>query len=162
MNIFEINSALSAFELQVDEETGELLNADELDALKMARDEKIEGLAMLVKELNAEADEIKNERDVLDARMKRKQRKAEGLKKYLQSALAGAKFETARCEIGYRKSQQVILTGEFDDWAKDNAPDLLNVSTVYKPDKLAIKEAIKGGRQIEGATLIDNVSMQIK
>lgn len=162
MNIFEINSALSAFELQVDEETGELLNADELDALKIARDEKIEGLALWVKELNAEADAIKNERDALDERMKQKQRKAAGLKKYLQSALSGAKFETARCKIGYRKSQQVILTGEFDDWAKDNAPDLLSVSTVYKPDKSAIKEAIKGGRQIEGATLIDNVSMQIK
>ncbi len=162
MNIFEINSAISAFELQVDEETGELLNADELDALKIARDEKIEGLALWVKELNAEADAIKNERDVLDERMKKKQRKAAGLKKYLQSALSGAKFETARCKIGYRKSQQVILTGEFYDWAEDNAPDLLSVSTVYKPDKSAIKEAIKGGRQIEGATLIDNVSMQIK
>lgn len=162
MNIFKINSALSAFELQVDEETGELLNADELDALKIARDEKIEGLALWVKELNAEADAIKNERDALDERMKQKQRKAAGLKKYLQSALSGAKFETARCKICYRKSQQVILTGEFDDWAKDNAPDLLSVSTVYKPDKSAIKEAIKGGRQIEGATLIDNVSMQIK
>lgn len=162
MNIFEINYALSAFELKVDEETGELLNADELDALKITRGEKIEGLALLVKELNAEADAIKKERDALDERMKQKQRKAEGLKKYLQSALAGEKFETALCKIGYRKSQQVILTGKFDEWAKDNAPDLLNVSTVYKPDKSAIKEAIKGGRQIEGATLIDNVSMQIK
>lgn len=162
MNIFEINSALSAFELQVDEETGELLNADELDALQIARDEKIEGLALWVKELNAEADAIKNERNALDERMKQKQRKAEGLKKYLQSSLAGEKFETARCKIGYRKSQQVILAGEFDAWAKNNAPDLLSVSVVCKPDKSAIKEAIKSGRQIEGATLIDNVSMQIK
>ena len=162
MNLYEINSALAAFELQVDEETGELLNADELDALQIARDEKIEGLALWVKELNAEADAIKNERDALDERMKQKQRKADSLKKYLQSALAGAKFETARCKIGYRKSQQVILAGEFDEWAKENAPDLINVSTVYKPDKMAIKEAIKGGRHIEGATLIDNVSMQIK
>lgn len=162
MNLFEVNSAIANFELQVDEETGELLNADELDALQIAREDKIEGLALLIKSLNAEADAIKNERDNLDERMKQKQRKADSLKKYLQSALAGERFETARCKIGYRKSQQVILAGEFDDWAINNAPDLLSVTTVYKPDKVAIKEAIKGGRHIEGATLIDNVSMQIK
>ena len=162
MNLYEINSALAAFELQVDEETGELLNADELDALQIARDEKIEGLALLVKELNAEADAIKNERDKLDERMKQKQRKADGLKKYLQSALAGAKFETARCKISYRKSQQVILAGEFDEWAKENAPELLTVKTTYTPSKTAIKEAMLNGKTVKYATLVENKNLIIK
>ena len=162
MNLFEINSALANFELQVDEETGELLNADELDALQIAREEKIEGLALWVKELNAEAEAIKAERDNLDERMKQKQRKADSLKRYLQSALAGEKFESPKVKVSYRKSQQIVLAGEFDEWAKENAPELLTVKTTYTPSKTAIKEALLDGKKVQYATLIENSNIQIK
>lgn len=161
MTLYEIDKQISEFPFDVDD-NGEILNIEDFEALQMARDAKIEGVALYIKELIAERDAIKAERDNLNERMKSKERKADSLKRYLAQSLAGEKFESPKVKVSYRKSQQVVLAGEFDDWAKDNAPDLLSVSTVYKPDKAAIKEAIKSGRHIEGAALIDNVSMQIK
>ena len=46
MNLFELNQALMDFELEIDEETGEILNADALDSLELERDTKIENIAL--------------------------------------------------------------------------------------------------------------------
>lgn len=45
----------------IDTETGEILDFDSLDALNMERDAKIEGVALYVKQLQAEAEAIKAE-----------------------------------------------------------------------------------------------------
>lgn len=162
MNLFEINSAIANFDFQVDELTGELTNADELDALQMARDEKIENIALYIKELEAEQSAIKEEINSLKARQVSKENKAYSLRQYLKEALDGKKFETARCAISYKKSHQVVLTEEFDEWAKKNAPDLLVSTTTVKPDKAAIKAAIKDGRKLQGAALVENNNIQVK
>lgn len=62
MTLFEINKAILDFQFEVDEETGELLNAQALDDLQMARDEKIEGVGLWIKNLNAEAAAVKAEK----------------------------------------------------------------------------------------------------
>ena len=53
MTLFEINKAILDFEFEVDEETGELLYAQDLDELQMARDEKFEKVGLWIKNLNA-------------------------------------------------------------------------------------------------------------
>lgn len=162
MNLFEINSAIANFDFQVDELTGELTNADELDALQMARDEKIENIALYIKELDAEQAAIKEEINSLKARQTSKENKAYSLRQYLKDALNGQKFETARCAISYHKSKQVVLAEEFEEWAAKNAPDLLTSTTTVKPDKTAIKAAIKEGRKLQGATLVENQNLLVK
>ena len=161
-SLYEINSRIAEFEPEVDELTGELLNGDLLDRLNMEREDKIENIALYIKNLQAEAQAIKAERDNLDERMKAKERKADSLKKYLAYALNGEKFESAKCKVSYRKSQQVVLAGEFDDWAKDNAPELLTVKTTYTPSKTAIKEALLDGKKVQYATLIENNNLILK
>ena len=47
--LYEINEKLLNFEFEIDEETGEILNAGELDNLELARDEKIENLCLYIK-----------------------------------------------------------------------------------------------------------------
>lgn len=162
MTLYEIDSAIANFDFQIDEFTGELLNSEELDSLQMARDEKIENIAIYIKELGAECDAIDGEIATLKARLAAKANKRDGLKSYLKSALQGQKFETARCRISYKKSSQVILSDDFDEWAAKNAPELLTTTTTVKPDKAAIKEALKDGKKIEGATLISIDNIQIK
>ncbi len=162
MNLYEINRDIENFAFDIDEETGEVLNADELDALQMERDTKIENIALYIKNLTALAADIKAEKDNLDERMKAVERKADGLKRYLASALNGEKFETARCKVSYRKSKQVVLAGEFDDWAKENAPELMTVKTTYTPSKTAIKEAMLDGKEVKYATLIENTNLILK
>lgn len=161
-SLYEINNAIANFEPEIDEETGELLNSDLLDRLNMAREDKIESICLYVKNLNAEAAAIKAERDNLDERMKSKERKADSLKRYLAQALAGEKFESPKVKVSYRKSQQIVLAGEFDEWAQENAPELLTVKTTYTPSKTAIKEALLDGKTVKYATLIENKNIQIK
>lgn len=162
MTLYEIDKKISEFPFDVDENSGEILNIEDFEALQMAREEKVENVALYIKELLAEKDAIKTERDNLDERMKSKERKADSLKRYLAQALAGEKFESPKVKVSYRKSQQIVLAGEFDEWAQKNAPELLTVKTTYTPSKTAIKEALLGGKTVKYATLIENKNIQIK
>ena len=162
MTLYEIDSAIANFEFEIDEVTGELLNADALDMLQMEREQKLENVALFIKELDAECEAIGNEVKSLTERLTAKQNKRDGLKRYLKDALGGAKFETPRCKVSYRKSQQVVLSGDFEEWAAEHAPELLTTTTTVKPDKAAIKAAIKDGKIICGATIVENNNIQVK
>ena len=157
MNLYELNKAIADFDLEIDEETGEVLNADELDQITMARDEKIENIALWVKDLLAEADAIKAEEQALAKRRKQAENKADWLKRYVAQALEGEKFKTPRVAISYRTSEAVEILDE------DLIPEeFLMIKTEYKPDKKAIKDELKVGGEVEGAVLVKRTSLQIK
>lgn len=168
MNLYEINAAIENFAFEVDEETGEILNADALDALEMARDEKIDNTACLIKNIfadedaiNAQIEILKSEIEELSKRKKQKHNRGESLKRYLSGFLNGEKFESARCKISYHSSEAVELEAGFTAWAEKTRPDLMRYK-LPEPDKKAIKAALKEGEAIEGAALIKTVSMSIK
>ena len=164
LNIYQIDNAIANFEFEVDEETGELLNAGDLDALQMAREEKLESVALWIKELDAEAAAIKAEKQSLDERMKAKEKQRDSLKKYLDNALRGEKFETARCKVSYRKSQSVEITDEaaFGGWATKYAPQLIRETIKREPDKAAIKKELKDGVEIAGVKLVESQNLSVK
>lgn len=162
MNLYEINRDIEDFSFEIDENTGEVLNASALDALQMERDEKIENIALYIKNLNALAADIKAEKDNLDERVKVVERKADGLKRYLASVLNGEKFETAKFKVSYRKSQSVVVGDEFSAWAAIHKPELIRTTIKTEPDKTAIRDAIKNGVAVVGAKLVETQSMSIK
>lgn len=153
MNIYEIDKAIMEC---IDEETGEVLDEEKLTALSMERDMKIENVCLWIKDLKAEAEALKAEKDALAARQKAKEEKIESLKAWLQKALAGQKFETPRCQVGFRKSKKVVVD------------DILSVPDEYMkysdpvPDKVAIKKAIADGMEIAGAHIEETESMTVK
>ena len=56
MTLWEINDNIrKAIEQGFDEETGEIFDASDLEALQIQRDEKIESIALYIKDLTAEA-----------------------------------------------------------------------------------------------------------
>lgn len=154
MNLFELNQAVRDFELEIDEETGEILNADALDSLELERDTKIENIALWIKNLKAEAEAVKKQKEAFYSREKALTNKAERLKEYLANNLMGEKFKTERVVLSWRKSQAV----EVDDTFSDER------FIRYEPkiSKSEIKDALKSGEVIEGARLIENNSLQIK
>lgn len=139
----------------IDEETGEP-DADKLDALMIERNDKLEAVALWVKNLSAEVDMIKAEEDALAARRKAKTQKIEGLKKYLSDALGGTKFETAKCMVRFNHSKSVVVT-DFtkisDDYLRYKEPEV---------NKKAIADAIKSGQKVDGCELVENVTISIK
>ena len=155
-SLYEIdNDILSC----VDEETGEIIDSAALDALNMERDAKIEGVACWIKDLKAEAEALKAEKQALADRQKKAENKAESLKKWLAFALNGQKFESARAAVSFRKSKSVEITDINELIMKDD--DLL-VYQEPKPDKKAIAAAIKSGREVAGVVLVENESVIIK
>ena len=91
----------------VDGETGEIVSKEAFEALQVEREKKIEGVALGYKNEDAEAKAIKAEIDKLTERMKIHQKRAEGYKQFLAWVLEGAKFETAKCKLSYRKTSKV-------------------------------------------------------
>ena len=149
----------------VDLETGEILDTEKLDALQMEREAKLEGVALWVKELKAEAEAVKAEADKLTARKKALDNKIEGLKAWLLFALDGGKIKTARCNVYPTHSQRVAVA--------DEAKLIEFLMTLEKPEQLLrfrepelrkdeIKKALKAGYVIPGAELEETESVVIK
>ena len=159
MTIYEIDNEIMNC---IDMETGEVIDTEKLNELKMERDAKIENVALWIKELKAEAEAIKNEKQTLADRQRVAENKAESLKNWLAYALNGEKFKTAKCSISYRNSESVEVTEEGLDALMREHEDLLTYKAP-EPNKKAIKDAIKNdGLTVAGVQLVQKTSTIIK
>ena len=153
MNLYEINNELMAC---VDMETGEIIDEEKLAGLQMEYEDKVEGIALWIKNLTATAEAIKAEKEALAKREKVCRNKAESLGRYLATALDGRKFSTPRVAIAWRRSEAVEITDATcipAEYWKQKDPEI---------DKAGIKKALKAGAVINGARLSINNNIQIK
>ena len=158
MTIYEIDQRLTSL---VDEETGEIMDYDAFESISMDRDKKIEGMINWYKDLSADAMKIREESRKLRDRQSALEKKAARLQEYIQKALNGNTFQTATCEVKYRKSKSVELEDNFVEWAIANNDSLLKYKAP-EPDKTAIKDALQNGAEIPGAMLVEKSNIQIK
>lgn len=157
MTLYEIDKALMDFEFEVDEETGEILNASDLDELQMARQDKIENIGLYIKNLEAEKEAVKHEKDNFADREKRLGKKIESLKGYLGYALQGQKFSTPKVAVSFRKSESVLVKDEY------LVPDkYCEFTMVRKPNKTNLKKALKDGEEIMGVELVEKQNVSVK
>ena len=160
MKLFEINAALEELLNQQDPETGELTcDLDQLDALMMERDEKLEGLALYVKNADAEAKAIREEEKTLAERRRSLENKAERAKGFLAEQLAGEKFSTPKVAVSYRKSEQVEVSMAF--FTEESNERFLRFKDP-EADKTAIKNALKAGETVPGAEIVSKMNMILK
>ena len=158
MTIYEIDQAIMEC---VDLETGEIIDTEQLDRLQMEREKKLENVACWIKDLKAEAEALKNEKQALAERQRVAENKAESLKKWLAYALQGEKFKTPKCAISFRKSEAVEVTDEgLNNLMKEH--DELLTYKAPEPNKTAIKQALKDGLNVAGVQLVQNISTIIK
>ena len=169
MTLYDIDAAILAIEQKAseifDEETGEVTDIDEFeslkaqfDALQMDRKQKISNIACLYKQTLAEAEAIKTEKMALAKRQQATENRAESLKRYLDYALNGEKFEDARCKISYRKSEGIHFADDFNYSALP--PQFVKVTVDAK--KTELKAALKNGEEIPGVSLISKSNLQLK
>ena len=151
MNLYEIKQEFEkAIEECVDMETGEIINPARLDELNMVLTDKRENVALYIKNLSAEVKAIDEEAKNLTNRKRVLNNKVEGLKKYLADNLEGHKFETAKVVVSFRKSEQLEI----------NSTE--HISQEPKIDKVALKNSIKQGIEINGVQIITKQNIQIK
>lgn len=153
MTLYEIDQAIMDC---IDSETGDIIDAELLDSLQMERTEKIENVACWIKELKAEAEALKSEKMAFAERQRVAENKAESLKNWLAYVLNGEKFKTTRASVSFRATDKVEIT------------DIMQLDESFlrykepEADKTAIKEAIKAGQEVAGATLVSSTSVIIK
>ena len=154
MNLYEIEAAI----LDCVDEDGEVVDIEKLNALEMERDSKISNIGCWIKDLRAEAEALKREKQALEARQKAAENKAASLKEYLMGFLNGAKYKDSRISISYRKSTAVDFVEGMDF---NTLPDGCKKITV-EPSKTAIKELILDGVEVPGCMLVEHNNLQIK
>ena len=152
MNLYEINNAMQEC---INLETGEI-DLELFEKLQLEKDEKIENIALWIKNLSSDVESMENEKKAFEERIKACKNKVSSLKTYLEMVLNGEKFQTSRCSITFRKSKSIEVT--------DISKLEKNYLKYAEPtaDKTAIKKAIESGVTVVGASLVENFNVQIK
>jgi len=161
MTLYELSEAMRNFDLEIDEETGEILNADELEMLTIEHELKLKNCVWWYKNMKAEAEALKAEKMKLAKRQQTAERKAEWMKRYLAQDLGGKDFkpeDDVTVRVTWRKSKTVECSDIYrvpDEYVRFKEPEL---------DKTAIKKADKDGVDISafGCTIVENNNIQIK
>lgn len=172
MTLYNIdNKILEIIErgFEIDPETGEPIDDNgefsarlkELEELNYERAAKIENIALYIKNMESLVVSLKAEEKALADRRRAREKRIENLKNYLASSMVAANengIETSKVCISFRKSESVIA----DIDKLDGAFVSEKVTVERKPDKAAIKKAIKDGAKIEGAYIETKMNLQIK
>lgn len=160
MKLYQISDAIrqALDHIELDEETGEILNADELHAVEAEAADKIEATALYLRELDAEAKAAKDEVDRMIARVKSMQKRSDYLKSMLLEALhATGKVKTARVSVSIRTTKAVEIAEGAD------LPEAYTtVKTTVSPNKVAIKQALLDGVEVPGCHLEARESVSIR
>lgn len=163
MKLFDIDERLAACvkldeSRVVDTESGEIIDLEAIAALEMERDNKIENLGCWYKNLLADAEALKAQKNAFAEREKATRTKAESLRGFLGRYLNGKKFETAKVAMSFRKSEAV----EFDAKCIGDVPEEFLKFKDPELDKVAVKKAIKAGETVPGCELVQRQNLQIK
>lgn len=139
---------------------------DTLDGIGGELEDKAADIAVIIKEMNAEAAALREEEINLAERRKAKENRVKWLTQYLadnMQAAGLAKVDRPRATLSFRKSKGVRIDDEevFILWAETaRQARFLNVKTTV--NKTAIRDALKAGEKLPCAVLEERQSLQIK
>lgn len=163
MKLFEIDEAIEEYVENAysfaEENDGELPDdfEDALEALNLKRLDKVEGIALYVKNIEAEVSAVESQEKIFAARKKSLQNKLTSVKNYLKIALKGEKLKTDKVQVSYRSGESVQIVPQA------KIPDqYLTVKTTSTPNKTELKKAIKAGEKIEGVELVKSSNISVK
>lgn len=161
-SLFEIDAEIeSCVKLQnsdgfVNVETGELIDVEALDALKMERDKKIRNIACWIRNLESDEKQLAEQEKIFADRKRAVKNKKESLKSYLAAFLRGKKWQNEEVVVSWRKSESVEIT------------DINKLSSYYlkwkepEPNKTLLKADLKSGITLPGAELVVKNNMSVK
>lgn len=146
---------LDIYNLELDEET----KLDTLDSIdwETEYETKVENYIKVMKNLEADVEARKNEIKRLMALNKADEKKKEHLKDTLSASMSltgHERVDTPLFKVSFRKSQAV----EVDEAV---LPEAYKVAT-WKADKNRLKEDLKNGLEIIGASLVERKNLSIR
>lgn len=152
-NLYEINKEILCC---IDPETGEIVDS-RINELLIEREQKLENITLWIKNLQADAQAFKAEKEAFDKRQKATEKKISSLTKYLTDNLNGETFSTTKCAVSFRRSESVEV------FSAEKVPKKFMLKKItIEPDKNAIKALLKNGHKVGGCRLIEKLNPQIK
>ena len=159
MRLYEIANEYQRFLFEVEQgNIPEEAIADTLEGIEGELTVKVDNIACLIKNTNAEVKALADEERALRERRRAKSNMVDRLKNYLVDALTDAdikKVEGTRAVVSIRNSKSV----EIDEDA-ELADEYLRIKT--EPNKTAIKDALQGGVKVDGARIVTSQGAVIK
>jgi hypothetical protein len=146
---------LEIYNLELDEET----KLDTLDSIDWQTDyeEKVENYIKVIKNIESDVEARKAEIKRLTELNKADEKKKDHLKETLTISMdltGHERVDTPLFKVSFRKSQAV----EVDETV---LPESYKVAT-WKPDKKRLKEDLKNGLEIIGASLVERKNLSIR
>lgn len=151
MTFYEIDAAIMNC---IDPETGEV-DGDQIEALTVERNKKIDNVVHYIINLNSDINELKAEIDRLQNIKRSDEATIDRLKELLRNVLAGEKHKGTDYAVSYRKSKAVVVDDEL-------MLEEVFKRVSYTPDKTKIKEALAAGAAVRGAHLEEREAVIIK
>lgn len=153
MNLYEIQDEILDC---IDTETGEIIDAQKLDGLQMAKAEKIQNIALWIKNLRADVAALEAEERAFKKRKTAAKNKLDALTAYLSGFLNGEKIKADKFSISWTTSQSTeVVDSEqvpLDYW--DTPEPVLS--------KQRILHDLRAGEEIPGVKLSEKKSIVIK
>ncbi len=146
---------LDIYNLELDEET----KLDTLESIDWNSDyeEKVENYIKVIKNIESDVEARKAEIKRLTELNKADEKKKDHLKETLSTSMqltGHERVDTPLFKVSFRKSQAV----EVDELV---LPESYKVAT-WKPDKKRLKEDLKNGLEIVGASLVERKNLSIR
>lgn len=139
------------------------IDIDAIDNLMQAKQETIanglESLCKIRARKQSEIDALRAESNRLSEKAERESKALLRLEQYIMSMLARSgekKITAGTFTVGTRTSSSVWVSPDF------NNPEFMRTNSTTTPDKVAIKEALKAGRTIDGAYLVNKENLAVK
>lgn len=168
MKLYEISEVYRDFIGAIEAEDFEPdVIANTLEAIEAEFEAKAVSVACIIKQLIAEAKELKAEQDALNKRRKAKEERAEWLRGYLMEQMRIMQrdaVEGPRARITVRLNPPAVFIADedaFRAWAEEQREDLLTI-TAPTPNRRMIGEAMRGGEEIPYCELCRSTRLEIK
>ena len=154
--LYELTGDLLAVQRMIEDGAEGL--ADTLESIELATAEKLEGYAMVIKNIESDIEGLKAEEKRLAERRKSMENNIKTMKASMQGALLtveGNRLKTDKFTFSLRKSTSVVVHN--DAVVPDNFAKVTR--TISKTE---IAKALKNGIEVPGAELVENKSLSIR
>ena len=156
MKLYEITELQNELELEEDNE----LKKDLQELISIEFEKKSNNIIYAIKNLEGNNLAIDAEIERLKAIKEKNIKNVDSIKNHILNFMKTNnidKIQTDLATFSTRKSKSTQI-----DSIELLPQEFVTVKQTFQPDKTAIKKAIESGREVAGANVIENISLQIK
>ena len=156
MNLYEITALQQAAEQEEDAE----IKQDLQEVIAIELEKKSNNIIYAIKNLEGNNIAIDAEIERLKAIKEKNIKNVDSIKNHILNFMKENnidKIQTDLATFSTRKSKSTQI-----DNIELISSEFITVKQTFQPDKTAIKKAIEAGREVAGASIVENVSLQIK